>query len=217
MCPSILINRQWCYNCSELHVNHNICITKLWDQALTFFIYTWFSFNTVSIQNNIVFFYNRQFPMFRKHSKMIESSPHSTQSSIVIPNSCSIEYTVFCQILLYIYKLLKYLYNTSCFLYIMSLTFTITNYHFFWKLIHYRILMATVSLLYPILNAFFIAIIYSIKFTVTGFSCIGKFYISFSLVIKCRLTYGYIYSIHILWLCQRVWENWSILCTYLQI
>ena len=47
-------------NFLELHVHHNICITKLWSLG-SYFIYTWFSFNTFFIQNNIIFFYNRQF------------------------------------------------------------------------------------------------------------------------------------------------------------
>ena len=42
-------------------------------KALTFYIYTWFSFNIVFIQNNIVIFYDRQFSMFHKHFKLIES------------------------------------------------------------------------------------------------------------------------------------------------
>ena len=38
-----IINRQWCYNCWEIHVHHNICITKLWDQG-SYFLYLYMVF-----------------------------------------------------------------------------------------------------------------------------------------------------------------------------
>ena len=44
-------------------------------KALTFSIYTWFSFNTFFIQNNIVFILEQTVFMFLKHFKLIESSP----------------------------------------------------------------------------------------------------------------------------------------------
>ena len=44
-------------------------------KALDFSIYTWFSFNAVFIQNNIVFILEQTFFMFSKDFKLIESSP----------------------------------------------------------------------------------------------------------------------------------------------
>ena len=41
--------------------------------ALTFSIYTWFSLNTIFIQNNIVFILEQTVFMFSKHFKLIES------------------------------------------------------------------------------------------------------------------------------------------------
>ena len=35
---SIMINSCWCYNCSELHFHHNVCIIKLWTLR-PYFIY----------------------------------------------------------------------------------------------------------------------------------------------------------------------------------
>ena len=42
-----LINRRWWYNCWELHVHHNISITKFWSLSSKFLYLYMFSFNTV--------------------------------------------------------------------------------------------------------------------------------------------------------------------------
>ena len=60
--PPILIDRRRCYNCQELHVNIITTVELNCElQDLTFSIYKWFYFNTVFIQNNIVFILDRQF------------------------------------------------------------------------------------------------------------------------------------------------------------
>ena len=65
----LLINRRWCYNYWELHVDFVTTVYLNCELiALTLSIYTWFSVNTFLIPNNIVF-------LFYKYSTLLESSP----------------------------------------------------------------------------------------------------------------------------------------------
>ena len=96
---STMINRRWCYNWYELHVHHNIHITKLWALS-SYFIYLHGFISTIfSIKNNIVFLLEQT--VFNvPQTFQADWVDSSTQSTIVIHNSCSIEYPVFCQSIL---------------------------------------------------------------------------------------------------------------------
>ena len=89
-----VINRQWHYNCWELHV-HNICITKLW-ALRSYFIYLHGFLLTLFYSITV------QFSMFFHVSNLIQIFKTgwvdpSTQSSLVIYNSCYTDYHLSCQ------------------------------------------------------------------------------------------------------------------------
>ena len=94
-----LINIRWCENYEEIHIIHNIYITKFWFPALTFSLYIIFS-QQCFILEKYSFQCSFMYQNWYKHFKLIESSPQlnlfkscrkpcSTESPVSCHPSCT--------------------------------------------------------------------------------------------------------------------------------